>query len=288
MYDHMIVDGRNAVYRAVYAGLSDEMFVKTGHDMAVVFYRFMASYLNKFKPKAVHICWDAPKTDLWRRKIWRDYKDGRDTSHGGKYAAFDVDALVERCSMLVREFAPAMNCRNYARDRQEADDLIYAFCKLNLGRKILIVSSDGDFKQIAFMMRNIDIFNPLNKKEGMLEIDPEVDPVDLKCYSGEKGDNILGYYNIGPKRARVLATDPEKRKKFFEIYGRKTYLRNRALIDLTMCPYTFSNLAYIQKAMTTEVKYDERSVREIIQKYKVKGLLGEVSRNILPFKFIGG
>jgi len=286
-YEHLLLDGRNAVYRAVYAALSDDQFMKSGYDCCVVFFRFVSYYLNQYKSKRVHIFWDAPKEDLWRRKIYEDYKGGRDTSRGGKYIEYNVDALVSRCISITTEILNQSNCANYYRDKQEADDLIYAFCRLNVGSKMLIVSSDGDFKQIPFMMRNIDIYNPLNKNDGLAEINLDVNPVDIKCFSGERSDNIIGYPQIGPKRARILVTDHSRRKKFFAEYGRKTYLFNRILIDLTMCPYLFANLSYVERKMSSELKYDEKAIRDIIQKYKVRGLLGEINRVILPFKFLG-
>jgi 5'-3' exonuclease len=279
MYDHMLIDARNALYRAIYAGLSDEQFTRSKHDSCVIFFRFVATYLHKFKTKAVHFFWDAPKDTIWRKAICEDYKEGRDVKA-------DVDALLKRNSEICRAIIAAANCRNYARTRQEADDLIFAFCRHNSGSKILIVSSDSDFKQILWLMRFVDIYNP-NNKNGKLADAPDHDPVDLRSLAGERGDNIVGYPKIGPVRAAKLMADPKKRQKLFDDFGKKMYLRNRALIDLTLCPYLLKNISYILKMMSSDIKYDDARIRSIIQKYRVRGLSGEIKRSILPFKFLG-
>lgn len=285
-YEHLLLDGRNAIYRAVYAALSDDEFTRSNNDCSIVFFRFLASYINKYRTKNVHIFWDAPKETLWRKKIYQDYKAGRDISHSGRYQSNDVRNLVDRCTMIVRDITSVSNCVNYYAEKQEADDLIYAFSRLNVGHKMIIVSSDGDFKQIPYMMRNIDVYNPLSKDNGLVNIDYDFDPVELKCYAGEHADNIVGYPKIGPKRARLIISDKARRNKLFEDFGRKIYLTNRLLIDLAMCPFLFNNLCYIQRTMMSNTNYDEPAIRSIIQKYKVKGLLGEMSRTILPLKFI--
>jgi 5'-3' exonuclease len=275
----MLVDARNCIYRAIYAGLSDQYFVKSKHDFAVIFFRFISTYLNKFKPNNVHFFWDPPKNTLWRKVIYPDYKEKREVKEG-------MDELLERNSKICAEILAAANCRNYKKKRQEADDLIFAFCRQYVGSKMLIISSDGDFRQIMYMMRNVDIYNP-NSKDGSLTKMPEVDPVDERSLTGEKGDNIVGYPRIGPATAAKIIKDPSRRKKLYEDYGRKTYTRNRMLIDLTICPYLVKNLGYVTKVMAEDTYYDEDKIKAIIQKYKVRGLTGELRRTVLPFKFIG-
>lgn len=289
MYTHMLIDARNAAYRAVHAGLCDEFFKKTGQDFSVIYFRFLSTYIRRFKPDAVHMFWDAPKTELWRKAIWPTYKEGRDTSN--KYGPeIDVGAIIERTCEVVTALAPYINVRNYYRPRQEADDLIYTFCRLHRTGSLVIVSSDGDFKQIPFMFANVDLFSPMTKegREGQVaKIDGDVDPVEIKCFTGEKTDNILGYSQIGPVRAEELIKDNKKRNTFLDTRGHEIYRRNRALVDLSLCPYMLHNMTYIQEVLSTDVAFDIPKMREVIQTYKVKGLMGEISGVLLPFKFVG-
>jgi 5'-3' exonuclease len=284
----MLIDSRNAVYRAIYAGLADQNFMASQADFSVVFFRFISSYIQKYRPSHVHFFWDAPKSEIWRKGIMKDYKEGRDTSLAGRYTAEDIERILTRTTQICMELAPFLGCRNYEQRRQEADDLIFAFCRLKHDRTI-IISSDGDFKQIAYLFAHVDVYNPLNKDKGELyKVDhSEPDPVEIKSLTGEVSDNIRGYRGIGPVKARVLATDSVRRVEFFKVHGEEIYLRNRALIDLSLCPFLLHNIAHIHEKLAQKVVFDLPKLREIIQKYKVKGLMGEVNRVLLPFKFMG-
>lgn len=281
MYDHMLIDSRNCLYRAIYAGLSDKNFMRTGHDFTVIFFRFMNSYLSRFKPKNVHFFWDSPKEHLWRKKILTEYKGGRIPKH------VDIDKFLDRCNLICSSILPNMNCRMYHAEAQEADDLIYAFCKIfHRHNKILIVSSDSDFKQISYEYETVDIFNPLSK-DGEVYPREENDLVEIKAFMGEKGDNIEGYDQIGPVRAENLAKNYQDRFVFFDTHDKKVYLRNRALIDLSLCPYMLRNMEWIRYGMATQkLRFDMKEINKAIQIYKVRGLSSEISKTILPFKFL--
>ena len=68
--DNLLIDGKNCIYRAIYAGLSDKKFVEKKYHPAVIFFRFITSYVYQYRPKNVHIFWDAPKETLWRKKSY--------------------------------------------------------------------------------------------------------------------------------------------------------------------------------------------------------------------------
>ena len=281
----MLIDARNAVYRAVYAGAASAGPLPTKDDFCVIFFRFISDYIHRFQPEAIHLFWDAPKATIWRRGIFAGYKDGRDPTHGGKYPV-NIDEVVERACTICKEIVAVANTRNFARERQEADDLIYAFCRIHRHQKLVIISNDGDFKQIPFLFNNVDLYSPLGKNPGIQAI-PEIDPVEMKCFTGDVSDNVRGYSQIGPARAPALIFDNKKRQQFFEMRGAEIYVRNRALVDLTLCPFVLHNISYIQEVMAIDPVFDLQQIRMIIQKYRVRSLGGEISSSILPFKFIG-
>ena len=281
MYDHMLIDGRNAMYRAIYAGLADQEFVKSKYDFAVIFFRFTNHLINKFRPKSIHLFWDCPKEMVWRRKIYPQYKESREH----RRTDIDIDSILKRTIQIIKEISTFANCHNYELPKQEADDLIYAFCFRNRSVKSLIISSDGDFKQIPYLFHNVDLLNPLRKPEKIYQND-EIDPVSVKCLMGEKTDNIDGYEKIGPVRAQQLICDPPRRAKFLLDNGEQLYRRNRALIDLSICPYVLDNYMYVDQIMSELVRFDLKAIQDIIQRYKIRGLSGEISRTILPLKFI--
>ena len=282
--DHMLIDARNAAYRAIYAGLSDQNFMNAKNDFSIIFFRFIGSYLRKHEPKNVHFFWDAPKSSLWRKKLYPEYKDGRE--HSVKKEDFDIDAALDQLTATVRELVPHLGCKSYLKDNQEADDLIYACCRVKRNGKILIVSSDKDFQQIPHQYSNVDCFNPMGKDNTIYQRGDNEDPVDIKCFTGEKSDNIIGYYQIGPVKATALVKDDKKRVAFLEERGWEQYLLNRALVDLSMCPYLLHNVSYIQCVLALEQKFDITQIQQVIQKYKVKGLQAEINNTLLPFKFL--
>jgi 5'-3' exonuclease len=283
MYEHMVIDTRNAIYRAIYANLSD----RNNQDIEdiVILFRFISSYIHRLKPKNIHFIWDCPKAQVWRKRVLPEYKEGRDLTHDGKHEQGGIDESLVRCTTVLGEMIPHLNARSYAVEKQEADDLIYAFCKQMNASKTIIISSDGDFKQIPYHFKNVSLFNPLAKDKQLFEHGmDDLDVVELKCFMGERADNIHGYYQIGPVRAKVLVDDLKKRSEFFKENDTEIYLRNRALIDLSLCPYLLKNMYYITEIISEEPKFDQTALRGIIQKYKVRGLLGEYTRVILPFK----
>jgi 5'-3' exonuclease len=273
-FDCLLIDAKNCLYRAAYAGSKDK---KIG-DTIPIFFRFIASYISRFAPKSVHIFWDAPRETLWRKEYYQQYKEGR------IHKILDLDVHISKSSVICKLLLEHLGCRNYEVNRQEADDLIYAFCRLKCHKKILIVSNDGDFKQIAYMFRNITLFNPLGKDNCFYEGVDEIDPVDLRCLTGEVGDNIDGYKQIGPIRAKKLILDDHNRQEFFDARGAEQYMQNRLLIDLSISPYVRDNMLYILKQLSMETKCDLKNVMKIIRENRVSGMLGEMSSSMMTFK----
>ena len=275
-YDSMLIDTRNALYRAIYAGLAENK----GDYGISIFFRFIASYVRKFKPKTVHLFWDEKREKVWRKKISSEYKGNRDKGNQDKEK---VDKLLREASIVIEKLVKVCACRTYFNPKQEADDLIYAYCRQNIGDKIIIVSSDGDFRQLVFSFRNVDLYNPLGKSSRLYEIE-KTNPIELKCFTGEKGDNISGYRGIGPVKGKMLVIDSEARNTFFKNYGTGIYIRNKILIDLSLCPYVLRNMKCIMKGTMTPVVYDISEAIKIIQKYKVKGMMGEISSSLTVFR----
>ena len=276
-YDAILVDAKNALYRAIFAGHSDKNFMLGGQDFAVIVLRFLRKYLEKFGPCPVHVFWDVPKSKVWRKEILPEYKEGRHKDHG-----FDVEAEVRKCSRLCMELFSYMGFYQYQRNPVEADDLIYAWCRSQRRNgKFIIISNDKDLSQIPYIFDNVKQYDPLKRK--VLEV-PKLDPVDIKCLMGDKSDAVPGYYNIGPKRAEKISTDLQLRKEFFEKKGDDIFLRNRLLIDLSLCPDTSKNIEYILQVLADKVEFNDSKVKKLV--YKVRGLLVEYNNTISPFKFV--
>jgi 5'-3' exonuclease len=287
-YKHLCVDGKNAIYRAIFAGYYDQNFMKAGHDFFVILLRFMCNYIELLKPESVHIFWDAPRGQTWRKLLIPSYKDHRADKY--KELNFDIHKELARQVTLAINVFKNLNCRQYYADHMEADDLIYAFCKLNSHQKIIIASSDQDFRQIAYNIENVFLYNPLAKTQ-QVEPKPKYDVVITKSLMGDKSDNINGYYNVGPKRSLALSSDPMERNKFFQsakavemIDGKLQYVgdtlfkKNRRIIDLSLCPHLADNCEYIEHKQLSNVVNDTKKIENMARNHKIRGLLADLAR----------
>jgi len=292
-YDHLLIDGKNALYRAIFAGYRDAAFRAKGHDYFAIMVKFLHKYLDSFKPKNMHIFWDSSPS--WRHEIMPTYKGHRK----GMYADYEIDVRKElkRQTHICVNILKNMGLRQYFRESQEADDLIYAFCRSTLGERVLIISSDADFKQISYQYGTIDIHNPMNRYKKRIEDVPRHDPVLAKAFAGDKSDNIAGYYGVGKVKSQSLVVDLVRRKEFFksdrakvmnegvaEIVGSTLFRRNRALIDMSLCPHLLDNMMYVEGKLTSKTIFEYSKVVESLRKNKVNGVVMEGNQYIKPFK----
>jgi len=292
-YKHLCVDGKNAIYRAVFAGYYDPSFKKTGYDYFVILLRFISNYISLLKPEAVHIFWDTPRNKTWRRQVLQEYKEHRTEKY--KELTIDIHKELARQTKLAISIFKLLNCRQYYADAMEADDLIYSFCAIN-DDKTVIVSSDQDFQQITYKMDHVFLYNPLAKTQ-QIEQRPTHNIVIAKALMGDKSDNINGYYNIGPKRSEALSRCAKTRSDFFKSdkavimedgqlkwVGNSVYKRNRRIIDLSWCPHLPSNCEYIEDKQLLPPVFNTNKIEDIARKFKVRGVLTEISRHSKIFE----
>lgn len=292
---HLLIDAKNMLYRAIFAAESDVNFTKSGHHPINVVLHFIHSWNINFKPDQIHIFWDADRKKTWRREICESYKSHRKNKPRLEEAQDKLGDLSPACISLFKE----MGFRQYYRSKQEADDLIYAFCRMNLSDEIIIVSSDGDLKQIPYRFRNVKVHNPLSKNR-QIEPIPEVDPVIYKALTGDKSDNIEGYYLIGEVKATAMCKDHPALQEFLgsdkaiikingekKIVNEKRFIDNLKIIDLGLCPELMQNMLYIIKTQSKPTSFNLAKIKRIVVKRKLRGVLGEIHRYISPFKKLG-
>lgn len=273
----LLIDGKNTAYRAIFAGRGNEEFMKNEYHPFVIWMRFVRMWIEKFKPSQIHVFWDCPKADVWRKKVLPEYKDNRDDN---PHTA-EISDMLKRLEVTALDILPHLNVRLYIRDGQEADDLIYTACRLVTPEKAIVVSSDSDMIQLPWYMPNISCYEPrLNK----IVDKPELNPVMQKALIGDPTDNIDGYRGIGEVKSANLLRDPKAMIEFLGVRGDKIYKRNLALIDLSLNPHRISNELYVYKVMAADTVFDKDAIQKCIMAHKIKGLTQEYSRSILPFK----
>jgi len=267
----LLVDGKNCLYRAIFANQKSD---SKQHHMTVML-RFMRSWMLQFNPKDVFVFWDAPRADVWRRKILTTYKD-----RSGEYTQ-NVEEDVQSMLITAKEMFSHMNIRQFSRPTMEADDLIYSACRVLSPTPLVICSSDSDYIQIPYKMNNVRVFEP---RQGKI-IEPEqYDPAVQKALMGCKTDVVEGYDGIGKVKSAKLASDSMARSQFLKNTGRLMFARNMLLVDLSLCPKLLENDLYIMAVLNEAITYSKDTIIGLIQKHKLTGLISEIHDLVVPYK----
>lgn len=268
----LFIDGRNCLYRAIYAVKADTRYQVKYHYF-VILLRQISSWINIIRPSSVHVFWDAPRSTVWRRAVLETYKDRSKSQY-----VEDISEELKMTTKVANEFFPYMNVRQYIRKQMEADDLIYAATSILHPQKTVIVSTDSDMLQIPYSYVSSSVYDPA-KKETIKT--PVVSPVWQKALMGDKADSISGYNGIGPVKSAALLESHSDLRLFLDSKGADTFYMNLLLIDLSLCPRLLKNKVYIQKRLAEPVQYCNKTINELIMKHKVQGLLQEFN-NIMP------
>lgn len=287
--DHVLIDGKNMLYRAIYVGMHDRSFIESGAHHYTIVLRFINHILNYFPPKSVHVFWDAPSDEVWRCKIFPAYK-GQRAELREDDSAQEVQKRLREQFDLSKEFFKVFGFRQYQMDTMEADDLIYAFVQTVPDDEILIVSSDTDLKQLSYTYPNVKIHNPLDKNQ-LVQPRPTANPIVLKALTGDKADNIDGYYMIGKKRSADLVDNPKELREFLKSEKARAVVdgaivpvydelikRNLRLIDLSLCPGTDENVAYIKQKLSEPVCYRSKKAKSLLMERRITGGMVELRR----------
>lgn len=272
---HLLVDIRNVIYRAIYAVKADRRFDVKYHYFTILL-RQLNRQINTYRPKSVHIFWDAPRDSVWRRKCLETYKD-RSTS---QYVE-DISEDLKMTTEVAQAFFSVMGVRQYSCKCMEADDLIYAATSILHPDPSIIMSSDSDMIQIPFTYNSSTQYDPGKKEEIKV---PTINPVWQKALIGDKSDCIDGYHGIGPKKSAILLGNRADLQDFLKIKGAKLFYRNLLLIDLSLCPRLLKNKLYVQRRLAEPVVFCSKTINDFIMQYKVNGLLQEYNDLIPPFQ----
>jgi hypothetical protein len=196
----------------------------------------------------VILCADGGKN--WRRDYFPYYKASRKGSR--EKSNTDWNTIFSFASELLGELRTIFPYRAIKVDEAEGDDIVAVLTKyltendtvqqglVSDPAPILIVSSDGDFKQLH-KFKNVRQWNPLMKK---FVAKPEPDFLLEKVIKGDAGDgvpNVLSPDNIftvegrqKPVTAKVM--DRFKSQNGLSDVEQRNFQRNRTLIDFDYIP----------------------------------------------------
>lgn len=274
----LLIDARNALYRAIHATKSDTRHQVKYHYF-VIFLRQLTKYMNHLRPSSVHIFWDAPRETIWRRAALATYKDRSQSQY-----VEDISEELKLTSDVAYEFFKFMNVRQYSRKSMEADDLIFAATTILHPHPTIIVSTDSDMIQIPYVYNSSQVYDPT--KRTIVKV-PDINPVWQKALVGDRPDSIDGYYGIGPKKSAILLENHEELRNFLKTEGSQRFYLNLLLIDLSLCPRLLKNKIYVQRRLSEQVQFCSKKINELTIKHKVQGLLQEFNTLVPPFQKLG-
>lgn len=220
--------------------------------------------------------------NTWRKDKYEFYKANRDTTYDLYF-----DEVMGAIDEIKNFFSDSTNCYCVKVEGAEADDVIYVLSK-QLQDNLVVLSNDGDFHQL--LKNGTTLFNPI-KKEEKESVDPDYD-LFLKCFRGDRGDNILSAYpNLRETKIKKAYSDPyEKMNLMNETLKDGTLVSesfefNRSLIDLSCSPdWIRDNIKdEISRQQSLERTY---SYMKVLKNLKNMGIKSYALKNLDQHVFI--
>lgn len=259
----------------------------------VGFLNCVKSWINKFNPDGIFVCWDGANGSVRKRKIYPEYKAQRKPflTTSSSNDEDDVKNKIWQLQSLVDFLKYFPVCQLYV-ENCEADDIIfYVVNKLKHINK-LIVSSDRDFYQLVSDKTKIYSLGKkaIIKSEDIVtefRVLPE-NFVIYRSITGDASDNIDGIKGIGPaKFAKLLPMLAEQKidtlNEFKTILTEKNdqkysvftndwnkLERNYTLIKLDYEHLSLNQISKIDTAITShEPKIDILGIRKKLIECKI-------------------
>ena len=154
----VLVDGSGYIFRAYYALPS--MFRSDGLPVNAVFgfcnmlLKLIEDIQSESDGKVSIVIFDAAR-ETFRNEIYENYKANRSEPPDDLKPQFDI----------IKTVPNFFNLKSIELKGFEADDLIASYAKVakNLGKKVMIVSSDKDLMQL--IQKNVTILDPIKKRK---------------------------------------------------------------------------------------------------------------------------
>lgn len=242
----LLIDGSNYLHRGHWAivgtaGRKERLETKDGFPTSGIkgMLNMLLTDIQMLKPDRVIVCHDVSSRDLWRSKIYPEYKRSP-ARLASKQKAKDSGNNVYEQLPPMQKLLHYIGIRQARTDGEEADDLIgtLAIEFASVGHRVLISSSDKDFGSVVsnriklVEAKTRTILGPAQVKQ-KFGVHPE-QMVEYLMLIGDSVDNIPGVVKCGPATA----------SKWLDKYGSiKNLLEHES--DLT--PVLRANLAVARK-----------------------------------------
>ena len=231
------------------------------------------SAVFKFKRDYSNIIIACDSRNYWRKEVFPHYKSGRKKNRDK--SALDWAMIFDVMTKVKQELKENFPYKVIEVDRAEADDIFGTLVpRLASNESIMMVSSDGDFKQLHQ-------YGDVKQYSSMMKVfvkspNPQLE-LKEKILKGDSGDGICNI--ISPADSLVLGVRQKSMTKLLlekyitlnfddpTIENYENIQRNKMLIDLTMIPLDIKN--YI----IDEYEKEQTGSKNMIMKYFIKNKL---------------
>ncbi len=205
-------------------------------------------YNAKFKSEYGDMVLACDGANNWRRGYFPQYKANR--RNGRKDSDFDWQEAFRILHAIKDEIKENFPYKVIHEDGCEADDIVATLVEqtqeFGQHEKVMIVSSDGDFKQLQ-KYDNVKQFSPLLKKF-VVDDNPRLN-LQLKILGGDTGDGVPNVLSaddtfvegqrqtpLSKKKKEAIIEDLAEGELLYAASWYRNYQRNETLIDLTKTP----------------------------------------------------
>ena len=205
-------------------------------------------YNKRYKEEFGEMVLAVDASNNWRRKAFPQYKANRKKDRGK--STFDWNEAFRILNSLREEIRDNFPYKVIHMDQCEADDIIGTLVENSQQfgnfEPIMIVSADGDFKQLQ-KYDNVSQWSPLTKK--LVEEGHPRQNLKLKILQGDAGDgvpNVLSDDNsliegrrqtpLSKKKKEAILQDLIDGELLYAASWYRNYCRNETLIDLSKTP----------------------------------------------------
>lgn len=245
-------------------------------------------YKKKYSKEYGKVILACDGRNYWRKSFFPQYKasrkKNRDASDLNWTLVFDTLNLIRE---EIKEHFPYTVLHV---DRCEADDIIATMVKhtqeFGNHEPVMIVSSDGDFKQLQ-KYDNVKQFSPIQKKAvscSTSEIRTKVIEHIVKGDSGDGVPNILSQDDCFILEQRQSPVSSKRLSEFFDNgfdacrndVERRNWHRNQTLVDFDFIPEDISKSILAEYELNRNPKGDKMSVYNYLIANRCRVLLNEI------------
>jgi hypothetical protein len=205
-------------------------------------------YNQKFKENYGQMVLACDGPNNWRKEYFPQYKGVRRKSR--EQSTFDWNEAFRILNSLREEIRDNFPYKVVHIDQCEADDIIGTLVENSQEfgnfEPIMIVSADGDFKQLQ-KYDNVSQWSPLTKK--LVEEGHPRQNLKLKVLQGDTGDGVPNVLSdddtliegrrqtpLSKKKKEVILQDLSDGELLYAASWYRNYCRNETLIDLSKTP----------------------------------------------------